>query len=423
MFGQRKTIELQRVVVTGLGAVTPLGHDVDQTWRNLLAGVSGVGLLGGFENVDLPTRLAAEVKDFDPAAHMDRKDARRVGRFIQFAVACSRQALTSAGLDLATVDPTRVGLDVSSALGGVTTIEAQSIRLHEHGPRRVNPTLIPATLISMAPAFVALELGIKGPANASVMACATGLAAIGEAARRIALGEMDVMLAGAAESLMTPLAFIGFGRAGALSTRDDTPTRAITPFDAARDGTVIGEGGAVLLLESLAHARKRGASILAEVVGYGLSVDAYHLAAPDPEGRGASLAMQRALESAAVAPHQLNYIAAHGTGTILNDAAETKAVRRTLGPAADQVPLSSIKSMCGHMMGASAALSCIAIIKAMAEGWVPPTLGLDRPDPVCDLDYTPNQARRLQVDLAMANAFGFGGQNASLILQRYHPQL
>lgn len=409
----------RRVVVTGMGAVTPIGNDVPSTWESMMKGVCGVERITAFEAADLPTKIAAAVKGFDPSPYMSRKDARRLGPFIQYAMAAAKQAIAQADLDLSQEDPTRIGLEVSSALGGLTTIEEQCVLLAEKGHKSVNPTLIPATLINMAACFIGIELNLQGPTNSSVSACATGITSMGEAMRRIVWGEVDVMLAGSTESTITPVAVVGFSRLGALSSRNDTPHRAITPFDASRDGTVIGEGGAVVLLESLEHAQARGAKILAEVVGYAMTSDAHHIAAPAPDGRGASRAMKNALLDAGLVGSQIDYIGAHGTGTPLNDASETKAIKLVFGEAAYDIPASSIKSMTGHMLGAAGALSAVAVIQSMQTGHIPPTIGLLEPDPACDLDYVPNQARSAGVTYGMANAFGFGGQNASIIFKKW----
>ena len=409
----------KRVVVTGLGAITPIGNDMPTTWANMMNGVSGVERITSFDTADIPVKIAGSVKDFDPTAYMSRKDARRLGPFIQYAVATAHQAVWDAGLDMSEEDPTRVGLEVSTALGGMPVVEEQSVVLKERGYKSVNPTLIPASLINMAACFVSIDLNVQGPIHSSVSACATGITSIGEAMRRIIWGEVDVMLAGATESTVMPLAVAGFARLGALSTRNETPQRAITPFDASRDGTVIGEGGAMLVLESLEHAQARGAKILAEVVGYALTGDAHHIAAPAPDGSGATRAMRNALSDAHLDPAEVDYIVAHGTGTPLNDASETKAIKAVYNEDAYDIPISSIKSMTGHMLGAAGAVSAVTIVKAMHEGQVPPTIGLLEPDPDCDLDYVPNEARPLTVDVAMANAFGFGGQNGSIVFKKW----
>ena len=412
----------RRVVVTGMGAVTPLGNDLNTTWRGLMEGVCAVEKITAFETNDLPTKIAAAVKGFDPSHYMSHKDARRLGPFIQYALATAKQALDQSRLNLDQEDPTRIGLEVSSALGGLPTIEEQSLLLAQKGVKSLQPTLIPATLINMAACFTGIKLNIQGPTNSAVSACATGLTAIGEAMRRIIWGEVDVMLAGATESAITPLALVGFSRLGALSQRNDTPHQAITPFDANRDGTVIGEGAGMLILEALDHALARGANILAEVVGYALTGDAHHIAAPAPDGGGAGRAMANALKDACVDRSQINYIAAHGTGTPLNDASETKAVKRVFGEAAYDIPISSIKSMTGHMLGAAGVVSAVTVIKAMVEKIIPPTIGLTDPDPECDLDYVPQHARKIDVTYALANAFGFGGQNACVVFKKWGEQ-
>lgn len=409
-----------RVVITGMGAVTPLGNNLDSTWEGLINGVCGVETITAFDPSGLPTQIAGEVKNFDSSPYMSSKDARRLGTFIQYVLASAYQAVEQAGLNFALEDPTRIGLEVGSALGGLTTIEEQSLLLKEKGYKKVNPTLIPATLINMAPCFIGIDMNIQGPTHSSVTACATGISSIGEAMRRIVWGDADVMLAGATDSVITPLAFVGFTRLGALSTRNDTPHHAITPFNADRDGTVLGEGAAVLVLESMEHAQARNATILAEVVGYAMTGDAHHIAAPEPNGKGAIRVMLNALKDAHLSADKINYIAAHGTGTPLNDISETQAVKAAFGKAAYTLAISSIKSMTGHMLGAAGALSAIAIVKAMNEELVPPTIGLTNPDPECDLDYVPNQARKMTVEYGMANAFGFGGQNASVILKKWH---
>jgi len=408
-----------RVVITGMGAITPLGLSVDDFWQGVTAGKSGVGPITQFDVSEYPARIAAEVKGFDPSDYFDRREARRMARFTQFAMAATIQAMDDAGLDMAKEDPRRVGLEIGSAVGGMDVIEEQAQLLQRRGPGRVNPTFIPMVLINMAPCHIAILLGIKGPTNAPVAACATGIVAIGEAMRRLQRGDVEVMIAGGTEWATTPLAMAAFGRIGALSGRNDEPERACRPFDAKRDGTVAGEGAAIVVLETLEHAWRREAEILAEVVGYGFSEDAYHIAAPDPTGDGAAWAMTLALEDAGMAPEEVSYICPHGTGTPLNDVSETKAIKTVFGEEAYRIPISSIKSMVAHMLGAAGAISVIATVKAIQDNLVPPTINLETPDPECDLDYVPNVARAVQVDAAMANAFGFGGQNASLLVRRF----
>ena len=409
----------KRVVITGMGAITPLGLSVDDFWQGVTAGKSGVGYITQFDVSDHAVKIAAEVKGFDPLDYLDRREARRMARFTQFAMAATKQAIADAQLDLAKEDPTKVGLEIGSGVGGISIIEEQAQLLQRRGPGRVNPTFVPTVLANMAPCHIAILLGIKGPTNAPVAACTTGIIAIGEAMRRLQRGDVEVMIAGGTEWATTPLAVAAFGRIGALSKRNDEPERACRPFDAERDGTVMGEGAAIVVLETLEHALQRGAHIYAEVVGYGLSEDAYHIAAPDPTGDGAARAMTQALEDAGMAPGEVSYICAHGTGTPLNDVSETKAIKRAFGEEAYRIPISSIKSMVGHMLGAAGAISVIATVKAIQDNLVPPTINLETSDPECDLDYVPNVARTVQVNVAMANAFGFGGQNASLLVRRF----
>jgi 3-oxoacyl-[acyl-carrier-protein] synthase II len=411
--------ERERVVVTGVGAVSPLGNDVSSTWAGMMDGHCGVRAISRFDASDYPCTLAAPAGDFDPLEYVDRRDARRMSRFVQFAVAAAAQAVADSGLDLSGEDRARVGVEIGSAFGGTAVVEEQCQVLMESGPRRVSPTTVPAMLVSMPACFVAIQQGILGPVGSPVAACATGVVAIGEAMRRLARGGADVILAGGAENPVTPVIISAFGRMGGLSRRNDTPARAITPFDADRDGTVLGEGAGVLVLESLAHALARKARILAEVTGYALTCDAHHISAPLEDGSGAARAMSGALADAGVEPAAVDYVAAHGTGTPLNDAMETRAIKTALGEGARRVAVSSIKSMTGHTVAAAGALSAIAAIKAMHERVVPPTIGLQSPDPECDLDYVPNEPREAEIRVALVNGFGFGGQNASILLERW----
>ena len=408
-----------RVVITGMGAITPVGLNVADFWQGLTAGRSGVGPITQFDASQHPTQIAASVEGFDPTDYVDRREARRMARFTQFALAATQQALQDAKLDLTREDPTRVGLEIGSAIGGIEVIEEQSLRLRDGGPRQINPIFAPSVIINIAPCHIAVLLGIKGPANAPVAACATGAVAIGEATRRLQRGDVDVMIAGGTESAMTPLAVVSFSRLGALSTRNDEPERACRPFDADRDGTVIGEGAAIVVLETLEHALRRGAPIQAEVVGYGFTEDAYHIVAPEPGGDGAARAMSLALADTGLSPGEIGYICAHGTGTVLNDPSETAAIKAIFGETAYRVPISANKSMIGHLFGAAGSISVITAVKAIQEGVIPPTINLDNPDPECDLDYVPNVARQATVDAAIANAFGVGGQNATVALKRF----
>jgi 3-oxoacyl-[acyl-carrier-protein] synthase II len=411
-----------RVVITGMGAVTPLGNDVPTTWANLIAGKSGVGPITHFDATDYATRIAAEVKDFDPVELFGRREARRMDRFTQFAVVASGQALEDANLTVTESNAHRIGAVIGSGVGGVVSILEQVEVLRTRGPRRVSPFLIPMMLADTAPGQVAINFGLKGPNFAVISACATGANAIGEAAEVIRRGAADAILAGGTEAGIVPLAFAGFNMMQALSTRNDEPERASRPFDATRDGFVIGEGCGVVVLESEAHARARGARIYAEVVGYGATADAYHLAAPDETGAGAVRAMQIALDQSGLAPEQIGYLNAHGTSTALNDKTETAAIKEVFGDHAYQLPVSSTKSMIGHLLGGAGAVEAIFGVLAMNEGVLPPTVNYEYPDPECDLDYVPNEARRVSVDAVMSNSFGLGGHNACLVLKRVNGQ-
>lgn len=407
-----------RVAITGVGIVSALGMDLDAVWNALLEKRSGVGPMIYFDTTSYTTRFAACVTDFNTGMNLDPRDAKRMDRFSQFAVVAARQAVNDACLDLAANDPTRIGVEIGSAVGGLGMIERNSIALMEKGPRKVNPTFVPMVIANMAACQVSICLGIKGPLSSPVAACATGLVAVGEAARRLRAGDVDVMLAGGAESVDTPLGMAAFGRLGALSVHNEAPERACRPFDLHRDGTVLGEGAVVLVLETWEHARARGADVLAEVLGYGLTADAYHVAAPDPSGDGAARAMSAALRTAGVNPGDVDYIAAHGTGTPLNDLAETLAIKTALGDHAYRVPISSNKPAVGHMLGAAGAFSVAVLLKTMQQNVVHPTANLEVPDPACDLDYVPGAPRMVRVDIGMANAFGFGGQNACVVLKK-----
>ncbi|MCG3211749.1 MAG: 3-oxoacyl-[acyl-carrier-protein] synthase 2 [Anaerolineae bacterium] len=409
----------RRVVVTGLGAVTPLGNDWPSTWAAMMRGECGVGTIDRFDTTDFPCRVAAFVKNFDPLDYLNKRDARRMSPFLHFAIAAAGQAIAHAGLNFEQVDPHRVGVEVGTAIGGADVVEEQRLVLETQGARKVNPTTIPALLVNMPGCFISIQHNLRGPVNASVSACATGISGIGEGMRRIVWGDADVMLVGGTEAAITPLVVSAFGRLTALSTRNDTPQRSITPFDASRDGTVIGEGAGVMVIEALEHALARGANILAEVKGYSLTSDAFHISSPREDGDGAVRAMTRALADAGLLPGDVDYIAAHGTGTQMNDAIETQAIKSAFGEAAYDVAISSVKSMTGHMLGAAGAISAIAGVQAIQSGMIPPTINLDNPDPACDLDYVPNSPRQAEVRVVMANGFGFGGQNASLVLQKW----
>ena len=407
-----------RVVITGLGLVTPLGHDVPTTWQALIAGRSGVGPVTHFDASEYPARIAAEVKAFDPAALFGRRDARRMDRFTQFAMVAAGQALEDSSLTVTDDNAHRVGVVIGSGVGGISAILNQAEVLRERGPRWVSPFLVPMMLPDTAPGQVAISYGLKGPNFAVISACASGANAIGEAAEVIRRGAADAMLAGGAEGAIVPLAFAGFTVMQAVSTRNDEPERACRPFDATRDGFVMGEGSGVVLLESAAHARARGARIYAELIGYGATADAYHITAPDESGDGAARAMQATLDQAGIPPQQVSYLNAHGTSTVLNDKGETAAIKRVFGDHAYRLAVSSTKSMTGHLLGAAGAIEAIFSVLALIEGVLPPTINYEHPDPECDLDYVPNKARRVPVDVAMSNSFGFGGHNACLIFKR-----
>jgi 3-oxoacyl-[acyl-carrier-protein] synthase II len=409
----------RRVVVTGLGAITPVGNDVASTWEALKNGRSGIAPIAGFDASELATRFAGEVKGFDPVERFGRKEARRMDRVTQLALEACNQAVESSGLLENGVERNRVGVVMSSAVGGVNTLIQQYEVMKARGPRRVSPFFIPMMLIDTPAAQVAIEYGFRGPNMSVVTACATGTNAIGEAFEMVARGAADAMLTGGCEGGLHPLTIAGFNVMGALSTRNDDPTGACRPFDADRDGFVVGEGSAALLIEELQHALARDATIYAELVGYGTSVDAHHMAAPLESGEGAILAMQTALDRAGVAPEDVDYINAHGTSTRLNDSSETQAIKMVLGEHAYDIAISSSKSMTGHLLGGAGGLEALICTKTLADGIISPTINLDTPDPDCDLDYVPHEARKAEVKVAMSNSFGFGGHNACVVLRRY----
>ena len=406
-----------RVVVTGLGAITPVGNDVKTTWENLLAGRSGVARITLFDPSNLATQFAAEVKGFDPKNHFDVKEARRLERFVQFAAVAAREAMADARLEVSAQNCEKIAVVIGSGIGGALSIVEQNKILETRGARRVSPFIIPMILVDTAPAYVAIEFGIKGPNMPVVAACSTGGNAIGEAAEMIRRGDVDAVICGGAEACLAPLVFAGFNVMGALSTRNDAPAQACRPFDATRDGFVMGEGAGIMVLENAAHAQARGARVYAELVGYGTSADAVHYAAPDAAGEGIGRAMQWALRRAQIAPRAVGYINAHGTGTKLNDAIETRAIKQILGEPARQIPVSSTKSMIGHTLGAAGALEALFCVKALQDQILPPTINYATPDPECDLDYVPNAARRKELRVAMSNSIGLGGHNACLVFQ------
>ena len=412
----------RRAVVTGLGAVTPIGNTAKAYWEGLLAGVSGVGPITQFDPSELDVRIAAEVKDFDPGVAMDRKMARRMSRFIHLAVAAATEAVNDSGLDFAAYDQDqrdRVAVCMNTGGGGMDQVITGTAVLAEKGPGQVSPFAIPALSGSMAACQISMKYGITGPVITQVAACASSVVAFIDGMRMIREGEVDVALVGGTEGSLLPIAFAALGNMGALSRRNDDPTHASRPFDRDRDGFVFGEGAAVVVLESAEHAMARGATIHCEVIGGGMTADAFHISAPEPTGRGASAAMTKAMRNAGVAPDEVDYIVAHGTSTPLNDATETRAIKTSFGAHAYKVAISSPKSMVGHLLGAAGAVSGLAAIGSIREGVMPPTANLQNPDPDCDLDYIPNVKRVKKVDTAIINGFGFGGQNAVVVFRRF----
>jgi 3-oxoacyl-[acyl-carrier-protein] synthase II len=407
-----------RVVVTGMGALTPVGNAVATTWENLKAGHSGIARITLFDPSNLATQIAGEVKRFDPQNHFDVKEARRLERFVQFAVVAAREAIADAHLEINERNNENIAVVIGSGVGGALSTAEQVKILETRGPRRVSPFFIPMILVDTAPGQVAIEFGIKGPNMAVVSACATGGNAIGEAAEMIKRGDVDAVICGGAEACLQPIAFAGFNVMGAISTRNDAPDKACRPFDATRDGFVLSEGAGVLVMENAEHARARGARIYGEMIGYGTSADASHFAAPDAEGEGIGRAMQWALRQARIEPKQVDYINAHGTGTKLNDAIETNAIKQIFGEDAYNIPVSSTKSMIGHTLGGAGAVEAIICLKAIQEKMLPPTINYATPDPACDLDYVPNTARPKEIHIAMSNSIGLGGHNASVIFQK-----
>ncbi len=408
-----------RVVITGLGTVSPLGLDVASTWEAVAAGRSGVGPITRFDASRHETKFAAEVKGFDPDAMLGRRDARRMDRFVQFAVTATDQALKDAKLEITDHNRDRIGALIGTGIGGITTVVAEANTLRDKGPRRISPFLVPMMLPDTGPGQVAITFGVRGPNLAVTAACATGTNAVGEAGKMIQRGDADAMISGGAEAAVMALAMAGFNAMNALSTRNDDPQRASRPFDKNRDGFVAGEGAAILILESEEHARARGARIYGEILGYGITNDAYHISAPAENGAGAARCMALALKHAGLKPEDIDYLNAHGTSTQLNDKSETAAVKTVFGEAAYRLAMSSTKSMHGHLLGAAGALESIICLKAMEAGLMPPTLNYETPDPLCDLDYIPHAARPKTLRRVMSNSFGFGGHNASIIFGKY----
>ena len=410
---------MERVVITGMGTVNPLGVTVDESWQNAINGISGVAPITLFDPAPLNVHFAAEVKNFDPEIYMDVKEARRRDRFEQFGVAAAKDALASSGLEVTDANSGRIGVLVSSAIGGIKSLSEAVIINYTEGPRRVSPFLIPMLMPNGAAGMIAIEHQIKGPCFSVASACASGSDGIGTAFLMLKAGMVDAALAGAAEMTICSVGVAAFDRVGAMSRRNDNFSMTPQPFDKNRDGLVMGEGAAVLVLERESHAKKRGANILAELAGYGATADAFHVTAPHENGVGGAAAMRMALESAQANVDELGYINAHGTGTPLNDQSETRAIKAAFGEHAYQIPISSTKSLTGHMMGATGALEAIFCTQAVRQGILPPTIHYETPDPECDLDYIPNQAREKKVTLALSNAFGFGGHNAVLAIRKY----
>ncbi len=409
----------KRVVITGLGIISPLGNDVNTFWNHLIAGKSGVGNITHFDTTDYAVKIAAEVKDFDPLNYIDKKEARRMDRFVQFAVAAAKEALKHAELDMDKVDANRVGVYVGSGIGGLSTLENQHQVLMERGPRRVSPFFVPMMIANMSSGMVSIHTGAKGPNSAAISACATGTHCVGDSFKMLQRGDADVMLAGGTEATILPMAIAGFSAMGALSSRNDDPQKASRPFDRDRDGFVMGEGAAVLVLETLEHAQKRGANIIAEVVGYGMTADAYHITSPDPQGDGAKRSMEMALSDAGLKPEDIDYINAHGTSTDINDKFETMAIKAAFGEHAHKLAISSTKSMMGHLLGAAGAIEAAVLALTLKEQIIPPTINLENPDPECDLDYVPNEARKARVRAAISNSLGFGGHNATICIKEF----
>jgi len=408
----------RRVVVTGLGAVTPLGIGIEETWKNIKAGKSGIRRITKFDASKLPSQIAGEVKDFKPEEFMSTKLISRIDTFIQYAIASTRMALEDAGFPLNDLGD-EVGVIIGVGMGGVGLIEHYTRVLDEKGYKRVTPFFIPMIIPNMAAGQVAILFGAKGPNTAVCTACAAGNHAIGEAFRLIREGRVKAMICGGTESIITPLCVAGFSVMKALSTRNNEPEKASRPFDAKRDGFVIAEGCGILILEELEHAQKRGARIYAELIGYGLNADAYHMTAPSPDGEGAAKCMEMALYDAGINPSQIDYINAHGTSTPLNDISETKAIKKVFKEHAYRLMISSTKSMTGHLLGGAGGLEAVITVLSLYEGIVPPTINLEEPDPECDLDYVPNQARKANIKIALSNAFGFGGTNACLVFKKW----
>jgi 3-oxoacyl-[acyl-carrier-protein] synthase II len=409
----------RRVVVTGLGAVTPIGNNVQEFWKGLCEGKSGIGLITRFDTTDYPTKIAAEVKGFDPLDYIDKKEVKKMDIFIHYALAASEMAIKDSGLKLDTLDKERAGVLIGSGIGGLPSMEEQHQILLEKGHRRISPFFIPMHIINLAAGHVSMRFGFQGPNSAVVTACAAGTHAIGDAFKLIQRGDADVMIAGGTESVITPLAIGGFSSMKALSRRNEEPQKASRPFDLDRDGFVVGEGCGLLVLESLEHAMRRDAHIKAEIIGYGLTSDAHHITMPAPNGEGAARCMKMALRDAQIAPEEVDYINAHGTSTPPNDKFETMAIKTVFGEHAYRLAISSTKSMIGHLLGAAGGVEAVATALTVQMDIIHPTINYETPDPECDLDYVPNKARFQEVNIALSNSFGFGGTNACILLKKF----
>lgn len=409
----------RRVVITGLGMVTPCGLTVKENWGNILAGKSGIGPLTKFDIPDFPVRIAGEVRNFNPENYIDKKEIKKMDPFIQFAMAATIEAMNDAGLIVEDEISERVGVIIGSGQGGITVIEQNTLKAYNGQSSRISPFFIPSAIINLASGQVAIKYKLRGPSYGVVSACSTGVHAIADGYFTILRGDADAMIVGGAEATLVPVAMAGFANAKALSTRNDEPEKASRPFDLHRDGFVSSEGAGVLILEELQFAKARNAKIYAEVIGIGMSTDAFHITAPDPEGRGPQLCMRNAIRNAGIQPEDVDYINAHGTSTPLNDVTETKAVKEVFGKHAYKLPMSSTKSLTGHLLGAAGAIEAIYCIKAIEDQILPPTINYETPDPECDLDYVPNKPRRAKVEVCLSNSFGFGGTNASVIMRRY----
>ncbi len=409
----------KRVVVTGMDAITPIGNSLEEYWAGLVAGRSGTARITHFDPSQHASQIAAEIKGFDPGEFLDRKEVRRMDRFSQFAVIAGQRALKHSGLTITDLNAEQIGTCIGSGIGGLKVLEDQQEIYLTRGPSRCSPFMIPMMIANMAAGLTAIHTGAKGPSTCAVTACAAGSNAIGDAFRLIQNGYAQAMICGGTEAAVTPLSLAGFASARALSTRNDDPTTASRPFDKSRDGFVIGEGCGILILEELDHALSRGATIYGEIVGYGMTCDAYHMTAPVPGGAGAARCIQLALKDAGLSPEDIDYINAHGTSTGANDPTETQAIKTALGDAAYQVAVSSTKSMTGHLLGGSGGIEAVATCLAIARDIAPPTINLHEPDPACDLDYIPNQSRPMPIEVAISNSFGFGGHNVTLVFKKY----